>query len=88
MGYNLYNECPRCGSRYSDNLHGYIWLCRGCNNRFDNKNQTWEVGGKAEIICNVCNIKTTTDHSCIEYLTERVNSLEARIRNLEEVNHE
>jgi hypothetical protein len=44
MGYNPDNPCPVCGSCFSDNIpfRSWNWICRGCGNNFDNKNQIWE----------------------------------------------
>lgn len=48
MGYNPDNECPICGSGYTDNIPvgSFNWKCRNCDNWFDNKTGKWQETGK------------------------------------------
>jgi len=43
MGVNNDNPCPICGNIYSDYAGDSIFICRGCENIFNNAIQKWEM---------------------------------------------
>lgn len=66
MGHNPKNCCPVCGSAYSDmksmdrnSSDFWIWICRGCGNEYDNKNDLWKF--RKDSVCDICHqIKAST----------------------------
>ena len=45
MGVNNDNPCPVCKSVKSDYWGNSIFVCRGCENVFNNENNTWKFNG-------------------------------------------
>jgi len=57
MGVNNDNPCPVCKSVKSDYWGNSIFVCRGCENVFNNENNTWKFNGTGKQ-------PETIEHNC------------------------